>query len=76
MPTLRSKPNVLTKLQDIHGLNEGSTARGIGCDRATLRRIKDGSAPSAAFIAGAVLLFQVPVEALFEVVDEVTAPAA
>ena len=70
MPTLQAKAGVINRLQEIHGLNEGSTSRAIGCDRATLHRIKEGSPPSAAFIAGAVLLFQLPVEALFEVVEE------
>lgn len=69
MPTIQIKPDVLNRLQEMHALNESSTARAIGVDRATLRRIKDGATPSAAFIAGAVLTFQVPVESLFAVVD-------
>lgn len=70
MPTIQIKTDVVERLQKMHSLNESATARAIGCDRATLRRIKEGAAPSAAFIAGSVLLFQVPVEAMFTVVDE------
>ncbi|RDI32398.1 hypothetical protein DEU38_103131 [Rhodococcus sp. AG1013] len=63
----------LERLQALHALNESTTARAIGCDRATLRRIKDGASPSAAFIAGAILTFNVPFESLFAVSDQLAA---
>ena len=69
MATIQIRPDTLKKLQTMSGLNDSATARAIGVDRGTLRRIREGATPSAAFIAGAVLTFGVPVESLFSVVE-------
>lgn len=75
MPRITLNTAALERLQALHALNESTTARAIGCDRATLRRIKDGASPSAAFIAGAVLTFRVPFESLFAVAECDAVPA-
>ncbi|QDQ97949.1 helix-turn-helix transcriptional regulator [Tomitella fengzijianii] len=77
MATIRLRADVLKKLQEMHALNDSTTARAIGVDRSTLHRIKDGATPSAGFIAGAVLTFGVPIESLFSVIeDDATSTAA
>lgn len=76
MPTIQLKTDVLNRLQEMHALNESATARAIGVNRSTLQRIKDGAPPSAAFIAGAVLTFQVPMESLFSFIEAASTTAA
>lgn len=69
-PTVRIKPGILSRLRKLNEIpSEEAQARLIGVDRTTLRRIDGGDAPSAAFIAGAVLSLGLPFDVLFEVVE-------
>jgi hypothetical protein len=68
-PQIRIKQNILSRLRELHRIpSEEAQARWIGVDRATLRRIDAGASPSAAFIAGAIVAFDLPFEALFDVI--------
>lgn len=65
-PKVRIKDGILHRLREIHRLqSDEALARLIGCDRTTLRRVAAGGSPSAAFIAGAVVAFDLPFDALF-----------
>lgn len=69
--TLRIKPGLLADLRAKHSItSEHNQARLIGVDRTTLRRIDAGDTPSAAFIAGFTLAFDMPIHEAFEVVEK------
>lgn len=68
---LRIKPGLLKRLREVRNIpSEEVQARMIGVDRATLRRVDNGSTPSGAFMAGLCVAFDLGVGEAFEVVKE------
>lgn len=72
-PTIRIRPGILTDIRNLREIKtDEAQARLIGVDRKTLYRINEGAPPSPAFIAGAVVAFNLPFDAMFEVVNKAT----
>lgn len=68
--TVRIRDDILFRLRELHHIpSEEAQARLIGVSRSTLRRIANGASPSAAFIAGAIVAFDLSFDALFIVTD-------
>jgi hypothetical protein len=66
---LRIKPGLLKRLREVRDLpSEEHQARLIGVDRTTLRRVDQGAAPSAAFMASLCSAFDLGLGEAFEVV--------
>ena len=69
-PTIQIRPGILDDLRELRRIpSEEAQARLIGVDRKTLYRVGEGFTPSPAFIAGCILAFSLPFDALFHVVD-------
>ena len=69
MNKIRIRPNLLETLQETRRIpTEEAQARMIGVDRTTLRRVKAGASPSAAFMAGVCYAFGLGLGEAFEVV--------
>lgn len=67
-PTVKIRSGILHKLRRLHEIgSEEVQARMIGVDRSTLRRIDQGGVPSAEFIAGTCVAFDLPFDALFTI---------
>lgn len=76
-PTIQIRPGILSDLRELRRIpSEEALARLIGVDRKTLYRISEGSTPSPAFIAGTIVAFRLPFDALFMVVAPQAAKAA
>ena len=68
--TLRIKPGLLKRLRELREIpTEEHQARLMGVNRATLRRVDEGSQPSAAFIVAMVDTFGLGIGEAFEVVS-------
>ena len=68
---LRIKPGLLKRLREVQGLpSEQMQADMIRVDRTTLRRVDQGAAPSAAFMASLCSAYGLGLGEAFEVVED------
>jgi len=68
-PTIRIKPGLLRRLRELGNVaGEEQQARLIGVDRTTLRRVDQGSAPSAAFMAAVCATYGLGIGEAFDIV--------
>ncbi|WP_030149753.1 MULTISPECIES: helix-turn-helix domain-containing protein [Mycetocola] len=71
------RPGLLARLRETRNIpSEDVQARMIGVDRSTLGRVERGSQPSAAFIVGVCVAFNLGPGEAFEIVDDSAALAA